>query len=411
MADLVSMRADAAALRQDIETILATEDELTVAQVADLDAKREKLETIQEQVHRAESVDAARQAIVKPTFRFPSGDKFTGTRENYTDTTNSRMQFIDNLRSAMRGERIADRSLLSSGNAADLMPVDLQGEMVRLLNSVSAVRKAATIRTYENDVEIPAVSARATITAYTGEGTTFDNFDPDFGKIRIRSFKSAAETLISDEVLQDSRGSIVDELLQQHAEAHGYFFETKFCTGNAAQGASNPDGLLATTGWTNHPNGAGPTDITATGNTFAEVTYDELVNTAYGMEAAYWGLPKSWIVGPAMFRELLNLADGNGRPLLLPQATGTAQESRLDWNLLGYPVYVSDAMPAQANSAYAAVVLSRESFVIADRRQVTSMVDPYSNGADGLTAFRSYYRTDGRWLRPASSARLKLASA
>ena len=257
--------------------------------------------------------------------------------------------------------------------------------MVRLLSERSAVRQAATVRTYPNDVEIPVVSTRATITAYTGEGEEFDNFDPDFSKLRIRSFKSAAETLITEEVLADSRGGTVSEVLTQHAEAHAEFWEGRYLATSSAQNATNPDGIL-TAVFTAVP--GAPTDVTlGTGDTaFEDVTYDDLVATAYGMPAAYWNTPKSWIVGPGMFRELLNLADGNGRPLLLPAATGTAQDGRADFNLLGYPVLVSDKMPAEAASAFAAVLLSKESYVVSDRSGVTSMVDPYgANGAAGLT--------------------------
>jgi HK97 family phage major capsid protein len=418
MADLVSMRADAAALRQDIETILATDGELSVGQVSELDSKREDLERVQDEVHRSESVDAARQALERPTFRFPSADKVAATNDGNRPNLSSRMQFIDNLRAAMRGERVVSDRFLdfassagsATGYAASLLPVDLQNEMVRLLANSSAVRKAATIRTYESDVEIPAVSARATITAYTGEGEAFDNFDPQFSKLRIRSYKSAAETLITDEVLADSRGGIVDEVLAQHAEAHGYFFEGKYLGTTAAQGSGNPDGILASS-FSSVP--GSPTDVTlaSTKTAFSDVTYADLVDVAYGMPAAYWGLPKSWIVGPTMFRELLNMVDGDGRPMLLPQATGTAQTGGIDWNLLGHPVYVSDAMPADGAGNFAAVCLERGSYVVADRQGILSSVDPFTNGASGLVAYRSAFRTDGRWIRPTSSARLKTAAS
>ena len=69
-------------------------------------------------------------------------------------------------------------------------------------------------------------------------------------------------------------------------------------------------------------------------------------------------------------------------------------------------------MPAQAASAFAAVLLSKESYVVADRTGIQTMVDPYgANGSAGLTAYRSFVRADGRWMRPVSSGRLKLAAS
>jgi len=410
MADLISMRADAMEARKRIDSILNIDGELTVDQERELEQADTELRTLTEQIKKAEVRESASEALALPTY-----DSRATHRPVSRPNLDSRQQFLSNLRQAIRNggmpEERAYSAPLDSGNEASaLMPVDLQDEMIRLLSNVSAVRQAATIRSYSNDVEIPAVSTRAEITATTAEGVAYDAIGPEFSNLRIRSYKSAAETQVTEEVLNDSRGGIVSEILQQHAEAHGYFWETLFLGTAAAQGAGAPDGILASS-FTNVP--GAPTDKTASGNTFAEVTYDDLVEVAYGMPAAYWSTPKSWIVGPAMYRALLALSDTTGRPILMPQATGTAQDSRLSWNLLGYPVLVSDAMPAQANSAFAAVLLSRESYVVADRvgPGVASQVDPYSYGSLGRTAYRTMIRCDGRWLRPTSSARLKLASS
>jgi len=79
--------------------------------------------------------------------------------------------------------------------------------------------------------------------------------------------------------------------------------------------------------------------------------------------------------------------------------------------MLGYPVLVSDAMPSEAAGAFAAVLLSRESYVVADRVGINSQVDPFTYGGSGITAWRTFVRSDGRWLRPTSSSRLQLAAS
>jgi len=413
MADLVSMRADAMEARKRIDTLLAVDGDLSLEQANDLEKADNEFRKLQDQIKVSEIRESATASLNAPSYEFKP-EKATAVRQNMQ--FDSRAQFAKNLLTELRhgpgsfSKRMIDFDSGATGatnNAADLLPVDLQNEMIRLLSSVSAVRSAATIRTFPNDVEIPAVSSRATITAYTGEGAAFDNFDPDFTKLRIRSFKSAAETLVTEEVLADSRGGTVQEILQQHAEAHGFFWEGKYLGTGAAQNATDVDGILAST-FTAVP--GAPADTTAAAaTTAAAVTYDDLVNTAFGMEAAYWNLPKSWIVGPAMFRALLALDDQNGRPMLLPAATGTAQDARASFNLLGYPIFVSDAMPAATTGNFAAVLLSRESYVVADRQGVTSQIDPFTNGASGITAYRTFLRSDGRWLRPESSGRLVLA--
>lgn len=426
MADLVSMRADAAALRQDMENILSTDAELTVDQVAELDAKREKLEKLQDQVHRAESIDAAREAVARPTFKFPSGQKFTANREAFGNI-NSRQVFFERLKAQFRGERISDRFIDfgsaetgATGNAASLLPVDLQDEMIRLFANVSAVRNAATVRSYASDVEIPIVTSRATITATTLEGVAYDALEPDFGKVRFRSFKTAAETAITEEAIADARGGLVDEILQQHSEAHGNFWETAYTATTAAASATAPDGLrcteasLSSAGFSDDAGSVVITDVITSTNTIASVTYKNLLDVAFGMPAKYWGLDKSWVMSPAMYQHVLGLTDdsgGTGRPLFQARASGTLQDSATLGSLFGYPVLVSDALTeGTVAGKFQAILLERGSYIIADRAGISSQMDEFTRGAEGMTVFRTRMRSDGRWVRPSSSARLQIKS-
>ena len=425
MADLVSMRADAAELRQKIDSILSIDGELTAEQVAELEGADKAFRKLQEQVHKAEAVESARESLATPSFQFRgnrgAGDKFA--------TMDTRQQFLENLRMEMRRPGSAQEyraqtfgTSAANGTAWDLLPVDLQNEMVRLLGNISAVRQAATVRSYPNDVEIPVVSARASITAFTNEAVAYDDFDASFSKLRIRSFKSAAQTLITEEVLSDSRGGIVDEILQQHAEAHAYFWETQFLGAGASQNTSAPDGILATEAniansgvFPDDAGGVAIKDVTAAGAAIANVTYQNLLDVAFGMPAKYWGLPKSWILSPALYQHILGLTDDsgtNGRPLFLGRASGTIQDTFSLGTLFGYPVYVSDAMTdATPASSYQAVLLEKSSYVVADRNTLKSQIDPFTYGSLGETAYRTMLRCDGRWMRPSSSARLIMAAS
>jgi HK97 family phage major capsid protein len=407
-----------------MENILSTDAELTVDQVAELDAKREKLEKLQDQVHRAESIDAAREAVARPTFKFPSGQKFTANREAFGEL-NSRQLFFERLKAQFRGERISDRFIdfgsAATGNtnaAASLLPVDLQDEMIRLFANVSAVRNAATVRSYASDVEIPIVTSRATITATTLEGVAYDELEPDFGKVRFRSFKTAAETAITEEAIADARGGLVDEILQQHSEAHGNFWETAYTATTAAADTGAPDGLrcteasLSSAGFSDDAGSVVITDVVSSTNTIASVTYKNLLDVAFGMPAKYWGLDKSWIMSPAMYQHVLGLTDdsgGTGRPLFQARASGTLQDSATLGSLFGYPVLVSDALTeGTVAGKFQAILLERGSYIIADRAGISSQMDEFTRGAEGMTVFRTRMRSDGRWVRPSSSARLQI---
>jgi len=417
MADLVSMRADAMEARKRIDALLAVDGELTTDQVAELEKSDVEFRGLQAEISKAETIASAKESLTAPSFEFRAERK-----PEQRSQQEIRTQFLSDLKQEMRSPGSFERRTIDfGGNAADLLPVDLQDEMIRLFASRSNVAQAATVRSYASDAEIPMVTARATITDFTGEGTAYDNFDPDFGKLRIRAFKSAAETKITEEVISDNRGGAVDEILQQHGEAHAYFWETKYLGTAAAQNATAPDGLLAaeadiastfpdeavsgTVAIADISTGSGDTTI-------ASVTYQDLLDVTFGMPAKYWGLEKSWLMSPALFQHTIGLADSDGRPLFLPNATGNISQTFNMGTLFGYPVYVSDAMTdATPAGSFQAVLLERGSYVVATRSQVTSQVDPFTNGASGITAFRTRMRADGRWMRPSSSARLQIAAS
>ena len=419
MADLVSMRADAMEARKRIDALLAVDGELTTDQVAELEKSDVEFRGLQAEISKAETIASARESLSAPSFEFRAERK-----PEQRSQQEIRTQFLSDLKQEMRSPGSFERRTIDfGGNAADLLPVDLQDEMIRLFASRSNVAQAATVRSYASDAEIPMVTARATITDFTGEGTAYDNFDPDFGKLRIRAFKSAAETKITEEVISDNRGGAVDEILTQHGEAHAYFWETKYLGTAAAQNATAPDGLLAaeadiastfpdeavsgTVAIADISTGSGDTTI-------ADVTYQDLLDVTFGMPAKYWGLEKSWLMSPALFQHVIGLTDAGttGRPLFLPNATGNITQSFNMGTLFGYPVYVSDAMTdATPAGSFQAVLLERGSYVVATRSQVTSQVDPFTNGASGITAFRTRMRADGRWMRPSSSARLQIAAS
>jgi HK97 family phage major capsid protein len=417
MADLVSMRADAMEARKKIDGLLSIDGELSTDQVAQLEAADVEFRKLQGEIAKHEIVANAQESLAAPSYEFRGDSKPKARSE-----MDVRKQFANDLRQEIRSPGSFERRAIDfGGNAADLLPVDLQDEMIRLFSSSSNVVQAATVRTYANDVEIPMVTARATITAFTGEGGTYDNFDPDFGKLRIRQFKSAAETKITEEVLSDSRGGAVNEILTQHAEAHAYFWETQYLGTAAAQNATAPDGLLAAEAdiASTFPDEAGDGTVaikdvsTGSGDTtIASVTYQDLLDVVFGMPAKYWGLGKSWLMSPALFQHVIGLVDGDSRPLFLPNATGNISQAFGLGSLFGYPVYVSDAMTdATPAGSFQAVLLERGSYVVALREGVSSQVDPFTNGASGITAYRTRMRADGRWLRPSSSARLQIAAS
>ena len=133
------------------------------------------------------------------------------------------------------------------------------------------------------------------------------------------------------------------------------------------------------------------------------------------MPAKYWGLPKTWVMSPALYQHILGLTDDSGttgRPLFLGRASGTIQDDFTLGSLFGYPVLVSDALTdATPAASYQALLLERGSYVIADRQGIATQFDEFSKGAEGKVIWRTRMRSDGRWIRPSSSARLLMAAS
>jgi len=309
------------------------------------------------------------------------------------------------------------------------IPVDLLAQMIRKLPKLAVLRQQLSVRTYSNDVELQRVNARISLEgdAFTAESGAYTEKIGSFERVRVRNFKSSARSNVTEEFLRDARGNAVQEMLLQHAEEHGLYFDNAYATGIGDDDGPEPVFLTPeqwATAQAAYATAADtPTAIfTGTGAQKAELDISVL-DTGSAADAAkmvtqaltslryekipaqYWGGLK-WIMGQDTFAAIANLVDGQSRPLYQPFLTSTVAESNYIGTLLGLPVAVSNNLPIKQAGNVAAMLMHTEDYGIFDRVGFSQLVDPYTDSANGEVRYLTRMRSDGRWLRPYAAGQL-----
>ena len=310
------------------------------------------------------------------------------------------------------------------------IPVDLLAQMIRKLPKLAVLRQQLSVRTYSNDVELQRVNARISLEgdAFTAESGAYTEKIGSFERVRVRNFKSSARSNVTEEFLRDARGNAVQEMLLQHAEEHGLYFDNAYATGIGDDDGPEPV-FLTPTAWADAQDAYADADATPTAildtqkteisiNTLntgnaaavAKMVTQALTTLRYEkIPAQYWGGLK-WIMGQDTFATIANLVDGQSRPLYQPFLTSTVAESNYIGTLLGLPVAVSNNLPTKSAGKVAAMLMHTEDYGIFDRVGFSQLVDPYTDSANGEVRYLTRMRSDGRWLRPYAAGQLVWAT-
>jgi HK97 family phage major capsid protein len=313
----------------------------------------------------------------------------------------------------IRALHLGNRRAYTTGTDADVIPAQTAQELIRRLPALSAVRQAATVRQYTMTTEIPQVVNRVPIATLITEGAASQAAEGTFSKVAVKAFMTRYQSAISLEMEQDAIEPVMGEILQQHLEGHAQGWDALYTSAaSTASSRTAPMGLCAghTDMDTNLAHEINDVD-TANGATVANVTIADLLATQAALPGRYRAGEKSWIMSPQLHAQIVQSTDPNSRLVFLPANTGTLQENPLSvGTILGYPVFLSDHMPAPANNAVAAILLDRQSYMIADRLQLQIVPDRVTGLGLGTTFLNTYMRSDGLWTQAERSARLVYAT-
>ena len=249
------------------------------------------------------------------------------------------------------------------------VPIDFQARVIERMPGYTQIRPRATKLTTSRDmVSIPVSTGgddqytSAVRMTWVDETPTATQAETNltFGMENIPIHTVMATTPISRNLLEDAFFDIEDFLSLKYAESAGIDEDNKFLVG---AGGASPLGIL--------PNSANTLGLTeeATGDANiltwdgagAAATKRGLIGLIYAIASQY--LPRAiWLMERATVEYIRTMKDGAGNYLWEPN-----QQAGQPLMLLGYPVYMQEAMPSIAADAYPIIFGDLSGYYIADR--------------------------------------------
>ncbi len=286
------------------------------------------------------------------------------------------------------------RTTLTVGTAAtagNTVPQSVMtGEFVKWLDWVDPVRKLATVQTVPNNLRLPVIDSRTTVTA-TNEAAAYS--ESNFTTIlkTFAAYKATATTPVTEELLFDASIDVAAEVVADHARAHGKFRAQRHIVGAGAGGSpAQEQGLMYDdTAWQY---------VVKTGATATTVNFDHCIDLFNSVPTAY-SQNGSWIMNQATWASLLKLKASTAGTYLYDGMQGMLVQDGASGMLMGRPVYISEfADVHNAASARLQVFFGdiARAYRIVDRREVQFIVDPFSNSGTGIINYRSSMRSDAQ---------------
>jgi hypothetical protein len=401
--DLIAKRAEADELRAQINEFVTIGGELTDSQVGDLEqAETRLLETLTE-IRRGEVVERARKAADAPTYepRGPVAGQIE-TSQPGDPYDQARRNMLADLRGETRAYNTSDDS--------SLIPTDLQETLIRRLAGLSAVRSAANVQVFAQDAQIPSIATRISAAALVAEAASFTAAEGTYTKIDVKNFKTAFESRITIEMLQDNRGGLLADVLDQHLEAHAEGWDALYLSTEAVASRDAPAGLCATAANVNTGSNSNINDVDATSGTDTRGRSRHRRPDRHDERSSRSVSHRSKVLDHVARRSrCCGQFHRHEQPTGLPPAGdrhGPGQPARRgnDPRLPGLPVgqhAVRGERRRRGDPAGPTVLHD-----LADRAQFQTLQDPYLYGNTGEIALRSWVRSDGLWTLPEASARL-----
>ncbi len=223
--------------------------------------------------------------------------------------------------------------LWRSDGVDNVIPTRIAETFVRELDTFAAVRTVATVlsTTTMDQLVIPVVDDRSNEGALLAEESSVTmtaSVDPVLSSIKLGSYTIHSQpVIVHAALLRDSAIDLEALLGTLLAERIGRKANEYFTAGT---GASQPGGLLATSG------GVPTLKTTASASAF---TWQELIELTLKIDPAY-RTRGVWMMNPATWATIVALQDANKRPLMF----GSFAEGAPN-RLLGYPVVENPDMP------------------------------------------------------------------
>jgi HK97 family phage major capsid protein len=280
----------------------------------------------------------------------------------------------DILRSIARGEtrghefmRETRAPLVPSSNTVPTSFYDQVFQIAVQVGPILATSEVFNTASGENLI-LPTVTAISTSGSVAAAGTISES-NPTFSSITLGAVKYGAIVNVANELVTDAGFNLTGYIAQQLGTSLGVQTNTALT-----------DKLVAAAG----------SVVTGGTSVSGSFTYENLIDLVYGIADGARSLPTGFMMAKSGLAAARKLKDGAGNYIWLDNAVN-GQPAQL----LGYPVYENNAIPAVGTGAKSVLFGNLSSFKarVAGGVQVASSTD-FAFNTD-VTAYRGLIRVDG----------------
>ena len=266
-----------------------------------------------------------------------------------------------------------------------LVPDELSSAIIAVRNRAGVSRQLCKVVGMSSDVmNIPKVTGGLTVD-YPAEAAAITASDQTWGQVALAAVKRAVIAKTSNELLFDSVINVIDDLAVAIGSAFAVQEDNELINGDGSASYGSESGILDAMG------AASKVTMASTKTAFADITLANLNALVGTMPDKYYASASpAWLIGRiAWAANIQNLIYAAGGNTLSDMASGVAPQ------LLGFPVYISDQMPADAVSTCGALFGNfNDGVVIGDREDVEISVSEEAFWANDITAVKGTTRYD-----------------
>lgn len=285
----------------------------------------------------------------------------------------------DKLQSELETLQIqAAMSTDSNPDGGYVVPVEHETAMTRVLETVSAMRRLATVRSISTNSYTKPHNLGGTTSGWVGEhDSRSDTSNPQIAKLEFPTMELYAQPLATQTFLDDAaldvESWLAGEVAIEFAEEEGDAFVD-------GDGNKKPRGILSYTKVANASYAWGKTGYAITGASGAFVTvsasanpYDNLIDLYHALKPGYRA-GASWLMNDAVLASVRKIKANDGTYVYQPP---TAAEPA---SVLGKTIEIDDNMPDIAANSYSIAIGDfARAYLIVDRIGTRVLRDPYTS--------------------------------
>lgn len=266
-----------------------------------------------------------------------------------------------------------------------LVPDELSSAIIAVRNRAGVSRQLCKVVGMSSDVmNIPRITAGLTVD-YPAEAATITASDQTWSQVALAAVKRAVIAKTSNELLHDSVINVIDDLAVGIGNAFAVQEDNELINADGSSTYGGESGILDAMG------AASKVTMGSGDTSFANIALTDLNQLVGTMpDKFYASATPSFLIGRVAWASYIqNLVYAAGGNTLSDLASGAAPQ------LFGFPVLISDQMPADAVSTCGVLFGNfQEGVTIGDREDVEISVSEEAYWAEDITAVKGTTRYD-----------------